>query len=166
MEGTPWSDGVPGATQRAVQPGETFVYEWEAKQYGSYWYHSHFHGQIEDGLYGPILIHPSEHEPRPFHMISDDSKSIKAMELAELEVQPLVIADLSHQTSDEKWEMAQASGIEGFCYDSIVFNGKGRIRCLDPKEMRAHLSDFQKMLLGNKTLTDKGYVCHVLSTIK
>jgi FtsP/CotA-like multicopper oxidase with cupredoxin domain len=35
---TPWSDGVPGLSQRPIQPGESFVYRWNANQYGTYWY--------------------------------------------------------------------------------------------------------------------------------
>ena len=33
-------DGVPGVTQKGVLPGETFVYEFEAKPAGTYIYHS------------------------------------------------------------------------------------------------------------------------------
>ncbi|MGH7256490.1 MAG: multicopper oxidase domain-containing protein, partial [Nitrospirales bacterium] len=34
-------DGVPGVTQKPVQPGETFIYEFEAKPAGTRWYHTH-----------------------------------------------------------------------------------------------------------------------------
>ncbi|MAD81501.1 MAG: hypothetical protein CL912_00925 [Deltaproteobacteria bacterium] len=50
------TDGVPGLTQTGIPPGETFVYKWTATQYGTYWYHGHYRGQLEDGLYGPIEI--------------------------------------------------------------------------------------------------------------
>jgi FtsP/CotA-like multicopper oxidase with cupredoxin domain len=52
-------DGVPGVTQKPVMPGETFVYEFEARPAGSYIYHSHFHYQLDQGLYGPLIIEPS-----------------------------------------------------------------------------------------------------------
>jgi FtsP/CotA-like multicopper oxidase with cupredoxin domain len=52
-------DGVPGVTQEAVMPGESFVYEFEAKPSGSYIYHSHFHYQLDQGLYGALIIEPS-----------------------------------------------------------------------------------------------------------
>ena len=45
-------DGVPGITQPAVQPGETFVYEFEARPAGSFLYHSHAGYQLDQGLYG------------------------------------------------------------------------------------------------------------------
>ncbi|KAL8300899.1 hypothetical protein RB597_009376 [Gaeumannomyces tritici] len=60
--GTPWSDGVPGLTQRYIQPGKSFTYKWKADQYESYWYHAHSRGQIDDGLYGPILINGNGQE--------------------------------------------------------------------------------------------------------
>jgi FtsP/CotA-like multicopper oxidase with cupredoxin domain len=52
-------DGVPGVTQEAVMPGESFVYEFEARPPGSYIYHSHSHYQLDQGLYGALIIEPS-----------------------------------------------------------------------------------------------------------
>ena len=52
-------DGVPFVTQKSVMPGETFVYEFEAKPAGSYIYHSHVHYQLDQGLYGALIIEPS-----------------------------------------------------------------------------------------------------------
>ena len=54
--GTPWSDGVPGVSQKPIEPGGTFVYRWTATQYGTYWYHGHVQGLVSDGLYGAIII--------------------------------------------------------------------------------------------------------------
>ncbi|MEM5626556.1 multicopper oxidase domain-containing protein [Bacillus wiedmannii] len=34
-------DGVPGVTQNAIKPGETYTYAFNADQVGTYWYHSH-----------------------------------------------------------------------------------------------------------------------------
>src|SRR5699024_11580605 len=51
-------DGVPGLTQDAVQPGESFTYEFIANDPGTYWYHSHQHSseQVDRGLYGSLVI--------------------------------------------------------------------------------------------------------------
>jgi FtsP/CotA-like multicopper oxidase with cupredoxin domain len=49
-------DGVPGLSQKKIEPGCTFKYKWTATQYGTYWYHGHVQGQIEDGLIGAIYI--------------------------------------------------------------------------------------------------------------
>ena len=51
-------DGVPGLTYTGIQPGETFVYRFDVKQSGTYWYHSHSRFQEQTGLYGPIVIEP------------------------------------------------------------------------------------------------------------
>jgi FtsP/CotA-like multicopper oxidase with cupredoxin domain len=61
-------DGVPGITQPPVQPGETFVYEFEARPAGTRWFHTHFqeHRQLDRGLYAPLIIEPAQPEPFPF----------------------------------------------------------------------------------------------------
>lgn len=158
MKGTPWSDGVPGVTQKAIGPGKSFTHKFTATQYGSFWYHSHFHGQIEDGLYGPIIIHPRCGDPKPFGMISDDKNTLLAMEEAEKNVVPVVISDQVHLTSEEKWDMALAAGVEDSCYDSIIFNGKGKVYCRSEEEINAHVNDIQKAYLGmipGSAMTDK-----------
>jgi len=61
-------DGVPDVTQKPIQPGETFTYEFEAKPAGTFWYHSHVDGdvQVSVGLYAPFIIEPKNPiGPRP-----------------------------------------------------------------------------------------------------
>jgi len=61
-------DGVPGVTQEAIQPGETFTYEFEARPAGTFMYHSHFDSdvQVGIGLYAPFIIDPAQSaEPAP-----------------------------------------------------------------------------------------------------
>ncbi|WP_026700759.1 multicopper oxidase family protein [Salibacterium aidingense] len=57
-------DGVPGLTQDAVEPGESFTYEFIANDPGTYWYHSHQHSadQVDRGLYGSLVIEEKEPE--------------------------------------------------------------------------------------------------------
>ncbi len=55
-------DGVPGVTQAGVGPGESFVYEFEARPAGTFLYHSHVGYQLDQGLYGPLIIEPA-HDP-------------------------------------------------------------------------------------------------------
>ncbi|MHB8348412.1 MAG: copper resistance system multicopper oxidase [Acidiferrobacterales bacterium] len=57
-------DGVPGVTYPGIAPGGTFVYRFEVKQSGTFWYHSHTRFQEQTGLYGPIVIEPRT--PNPF----------------------------------------------------------------------------------------------------
>jgi FtsP/CotA-like multicopper oxidase with cupredoxin domain len=53
-------DGVGGLTQKAIQPGETFKYEFTLHQSGTGMYHSHHDEmtQIALGLTGLFVIHP------------------------------------------------------------------------------------------------------------
>lgn len=53
-------DGVAGVTQDAVKPGDSFTYEFVAKDPGTYWYHSHQDtwGQIPKGLFGAFVVKP------------------------------------------------------------------------------------------------------------
>ena len=55
-------DGVGGLTQRAIQPGETFKYEFTLWQHGTFMYHAHHDEmtQMALGLLGVIVIHPRE----------------------------------------------------------------------------------------------------------
>ena len=59
-------DGVPGLSFGGIPPGQTFTYRFEVKQSGTYWYHAHSAFQEQTGLYGPIVIEPSEGFAEPF----------------------------------------------------------------------------------------------------
>jgi CopA family copper-resistance protein len=58
-------DGVPGISFDGIAPGETFVYRFEVRQAGTYWYHSHSGFQEQTGLYGPLVIEPAGPERHP-----------------------------------------------------------------------------------------------------
>ncbi|KAF4986067.1 hypothetical protein FDECE_16145 [Fusarium decemcellulare] len=112
---TPWSDGVPGLTQVPIPPGSSFSHRWTATQHGSHWYHAHVGGQLHDGLYGPIIIHPRENREKPFSLISSDPASIQAMENAERRTETVVLSDLRHVTSTEAWDIASKANMELTC---------------------------------------------------
>ena len=59
-------DGVPGVNFPGIHPGQTFVYDFPLRQYGTYWYHSHSGFQEQLGHYGPLIIDPIEPEPFQF----------------------------------------------------------------------------------------------------
>ena len=56
-------DGVPGVSYTGIPRGKEFVYRFEVKQAGTYWYHSHSGLQEQLGHYGPIIIDPAEPDP-------------------------------------------------------------------------------------------------------
>jgi manganese oxidase len=55
-------DGVPFITQPPVNPGETFVYAFVARNPGSHMYHSHLNSafQVTKGLLGAFIIEPKD----------------------------------------------------------------------------------------------------------
>jgi FtsP/CotA-like multicopper oxidase with cupredoxin domain len=57
------NDGVPDMTQRAVAPGERFIYHLRFPDAGIYWYHPHVREDIQQdlGLYGNLMVR----SPRP-----------------------------------------------------------------------------------------------------
>ncbi len=61
-------DGVPDVTQKPVAPGQTFVYEFEARPAGTRWYHTHVreHHQMDLGLAAPLIIESREPEPMAY----------------------------------------------------------------------------------------------------
>ena len=53
-------DGVSGLTQKSIEPGETFKYEFRMKQHGTFMYHSHGDEMVQMGLgtMGFLISHP------------------------------------------------------------------------------------------------------------
>jgi len=56
-------DGVPGLSFGGIKPGNTFEYQFDLNQSGTYWYHSHSGFQEPTGMYGAIIIDPKEPDP-------------------------------------------------------------------------------------------------------
>lgn len=56
-------DGVPGLSFGGIKPGETFIYQFDVNQHGTFWYHSHSGFQEQTGMYGAIVIQPKEPDP-------------------------------------------------------------------------------------------------------
>ncbi len=61
----PEMDGVPGFHFDGIAPGETFEYQFDVKQAGTYWYHSHSRFQEQVGMYGAIVVDPRDGERFP-----------------------------------------------------------------------------------------------------
>lgn len=55
-------DGPANITQAPIAPGKSYSYEFEAKQYGTYFYHTHDHIDRQQalGLYGAFIIDPKD----------------------------------------------------------------------------------------------------------
>jgi len=55
-------DGVPFLTQPPIAPGGNFIYEFDAVDAGTFWYHPHFHSfaQVARGLHGSFIVDEAE----------------------------------------------------------------------------------------------------------
>jgi FtsP/CotA-like multicopper oxidase with cupredoxin domain len=60
-------DGVGGVTQRHIQPGETYAYEFTLQQHGVQMYHPHSDEMVQMamGMQGFLIIHPKNGYPEP-----------------------------------------------------------------------------------------------------
>lgn len=56
-------DGVPGLSFDGIDRGQSYLYEFDVRQAGTYWYHSHSGFQEQGGMYGPLIIDPIDPEP-------------------------------------------------------------------------------------------------------
>ena len=53
-------DGVAGLNQKRIEPGETFMYEYTVRQFGTHMYHPHFDEMVQQsmGMMGLLIFHP------------------------------------------------------------------------------------------------------------
>jgi len=60
-------DGVPYVTQDPIKPGQSFTYEFTARNSGSHMYHSHHNAaeQVTKGLMGAFIIEPKDKASEP-----------------------------------------------------------------------------------------------------
>ena len=81
-------DGVPGVTQKAIQPGETYTYEFAAKPAGTRFYHTHGGvamgdeaQQLDMGLSGAFIIEPRGYQKpdKEYTMILDEWQTMPIM---------------------------------------------------------------------------------------
>ncbi|KAH8930456.1 multicopper oxidase [Atractiella rhizophila] len=121
---TPWMDGVPGMTQCPIPAADdtsngTFVYEWVAQDYGTYWYHSHSAVQYTDGLQGPLIIH------------SPDDPLKRGVDFDIEEV--IMMADWYHDEASTIVNELLDSGYQGSIAapspQSALLNGQGIYNC-------------------------------------
>lgn len=81
-------DGVPGVTQKAIQPGETYTYEFAAKPAGTRFYHTHGGvamgdeaQQLDMGLSGAFIIEPRGYQKpdKEYTLIFDEWQTMPMM---------------------------------------------------------------------------------------
>ncbi|OGE51743.1 hypothetical protein PENARI_c012G11556 [Penicillium arizonense] len=156
QQGTSWSDGVPGVSQRLIPPGGKFVSKFTVTQYGTYWYHSHSAGQIMDGLYGPIYIRPRTAAKDMANAMANDTLTRAQIYQAIKDPKLVMLSDWFHNTSEELREIALDADIDTLCTDSLLVNGRGRVRCVDPGYASSLVPPALSSLLQGKNYTAKG----------
>ncbi len=119
-------DGVPGISFAGIKPGKTYEYQFDVRQSGTYWYHSHSHFQEQLGLYGAIVIDPAEPDPVSYDrehvlLLSDWTDEDPANVYAKLK-------KLSHyynfreRTAGELWRDIREKGLTQTWNDRAMWN--------------------------------------------
>lgn len=130
-------DGIPGVTQNAVQPGESFTYKFTASVPGTYMYHTHQDGvnQLDKGLYGSFIVEPKQASyDRDYSLMLDewtsDPESMKNMDSMEgMDHSNMSGMEESESDSDSKHtgeseDSTNMMGHDMSNYDIFTINGK------------------------------------------
>ncbi len=128
QKGTWKHDGVPGVTQEAIKPGDSFTYEFVAEPAGTMWYHCHVNVNehvVMRGMWGPFIV--ERKKPLP--------------------IEKKVTKDFVLMFSD--WASAWAfkpgyGGVPGDVYDYFTINGKAYP---DSQPIRVKKGDFIRLRL-------------------
>nr|WP_224753525.1 multicopper oxidase family protein [Paenibacillus terricola] len=111
-------DGIPGVTQNAVQPGQSFTYEFKADVPGTYWYHSHQDSvnQLDRGLYGSFIVEPKEGTgvDRDYTLVLDEWMS--SGDMSSMDMSGDNMSGMDHSAMNTGHDMSM--------YDLYTINGK------------------------------------------
>lgn len=134
-------DGVPYLTQPPIGAGEQFIYEFDALDAGTFWYHPHQRGpiQVGRGLYGPLIVEEPNAVPvdRDITWVLDDWR---------LERSAQIVDDFGH-----RHDLSHAGRIG----NTVTINGKMqetfevhpgeriRLRLINAANARIFALDFQ-----------------------
>ncbi|KAL0558685.1 hypothetical protein IC582_003265 [Cucumis melo] len=115
QKGTPWADGTASISQCAINPGESFTYQFVVDKPGTYFYHGHLGMQRAAGLYGSLIVDLEEGKKEPFHYDEEIN---------------LLLSDWWHE-SVLKQEVGLSSSPMRWIGEpqSILINGRGQSNC-------------------------------------
>ncbi|KAF2228885.1 multicopper oxidase [Viridothelium virens] len=153
---TPWSDGVPGFSQKPILPGDSFLYQWTADDYGTYWYHGHDLSDISDGLFGPIHINPNPQQSLPYNLINSSQTEVTAMANATANPKLVTISDWSHLTSTAVFQAERDTNLDLYCTNSILINGRGKVSCLPITTYMSLAAPSTLQALNGQNITAQG----------
>jgi FtsP/CotA-like multicopper oxidase with cupredoxin domain len=124
-------DGVGGVTQPHIDPGKTFVYEFELRRSGSFMYHPHSDEMVQMamGMMGMFVVHPRD---ATLHQVDRDFVFIMSSYL----IDPgTYLPKVAEMTDFNMWT-----------WNARVFPG------IDPMPVR--LGDRVRVRIGNLTMTN------------
>jgi len=123
-------DGPALITQRPIEPGETYTYEYVVPQIGTYFYHSHDHPDRQQalGLYGSLIVHPT-HNPENLKRLAAIAKMPSDSVTAIAESADEVKADHDYTLLLQEWLHRDgmtypAMNMEGGLPNYFTINGK------------------------------------------
>ena len=134
-------DGVPGLSFKGIAPGETFTYRFRLQQSGTYWYHSHSMFQEQQGMYGALVVEPSEPEPyawdRDHVIILSDWTDEDPHRVFEKLKKQSDYYNFNQMTLGDLWEDIQSNGFKPTIQDRMMW-GNMRMMSTDLADMSAH----------------------------
>lgn len=127
-------DGVPGMTQKAIQPDETFSYEFIAKPAGTRFYHTHGGAamvdeaqQLDMGLSGAFVIEPRGYQKpdREYTLIFDEWQTMPMMSSGNSSMHGGNHGDTDgHGGTNSMMNMSMMSGGHTMDYNLFTINGR------------------------------------------
>jgi len=121
-------DGVPNISDNfaGIKPGETFRYQFDVQQSGTYWYHSHSGFQEQTGAYGAIVIDPIE----PLHYSYEREHVIVLSDWSDEDPEDIYakLKKMSHyyntreRTAGDLWSEIQRNGLSKTWNERAMWN--------------------------------------------
>ncbi|PPQ88840.1 hypothetical protein CVT25_010439 [Psilocybe cyanescens] len=103
--GTNWADGTVGVSQCPISPNRSFLYQFNATEPGTFWYHSHYGTQYCDGIRGALVVYDPDDPHKTLYDVDDETTVV-------------TLGDWYHTPSPSLGFLPTA--------DSHLINGKGR----------------------------------------
>lgn len=130
-------DGVPGVTQKAIEPGETYTYEFIAKPAGTRMYHTHGGvamgdeaQQLDMGLSGAFIIEPAGYQKpdKEYTLILDEWQTTPMGETGMRHSSLFLRQALAHMGGNDHANMMNMSimmgGGHAMDYNLFTINGR------------------------------------------
>ncbi len=134
-------DGVPGMSFDGIHRGETYLYRFDVRQSGTYWYHSHSGFQEQVGLYGALIIDPAEPEPfsydRDYTILLSDWTDLNPAVLFERLHKMSHYDNWSQRTLGDFFKDVKIHGLDATVQDRLMW-GKMRMAATDLSDVNGN----------------------------